>query len=85
MRSHLWNLKLTRIARAAQTRQRFIFLVTGALLSIIGIALRSPVAFISGMLVMGSFASDAQLGSPTSAHVRMWQWLHNNRANRPNG
>lgn len=76
---HLW---FTRIARTARARRRLIFLVIGALLLIIGIALRSITAFISGMLVMGSFAFDAQQGSPTGAHVRTWQWLHKNRAGR---
>jgi thiamine transporter ThiT len=83
MRLHLWNLEFTRITRTVRTRQRLISLVIGALLLIIGMALRSTVAFISGMLVMGSFAFDAQPGTPTSAHVRMWQWLHKNQANRP--
>ncbi len=82
MRLHLWNLEFTRIARTVRTRQRLIFLVIGALLLIIGMALRSTIAFISGMLVMGSFAFDAQQGVPTSAHVRMWQWLHKNQADR---
>jgi thiamine transporter ThiT len=82
MRLHLRNLGFTRIARTARTRRRLIFLVIGALLLIIGVALRSTVAFISGMLVMGSFAFDAQPGTPTGAHVRMWQWLHKNQANR---
>jgi len=31
---------------------------------------------------MGSFAFDAQPASPTVAHVRMWQWLYKNQANR---
>jgi thiamine transporter ThiT len=79
MRSHLW---FARIARTAQARQRLIFLVIGALLLIIGIALRSITAFISGMLVMGSFAFDVQPGTPTGAHVRMWQWLRKNQAGR---
>ena len=83
MRLYLWKLEFMRIARMVRTRQRLIFLVIGALLLIIGLALRSTVAVISGMLVMGSFAFDAQPGNPTSAHVRMWQWLHKDQANRP--
>ena len=82
MRLHLWNPEFTRIARTLRARQRLIFLVFGALLLIIGVALRSTIAFISGMLVMGSFAFDAQPGAPTSAHVRIWQWLYKNQANR---
>ena len=80
MRSQLQNLGFTRIARAARTRQRLIFLAIGALLLIIGVVLRSSVAFVSGMVVMGSFAFDAQQGTPTGAHVRMWQWLYKNQA-----
>jgi hypothetical protein len=72
MRWHLWSL--------ARTRQRLILLVIGALLLIIGIALRSATAFIIGLLLMGSFAFDAQQGSPTSAHVRMWQSQRKDKA-----
>ena len=82
MRSQLQNLGFTRIARAARTRQRLIVLAIGALLLIIGVVLRSGVAFVSGIVVMGSFAFDAQPASPTVAHVRMWQWLYKNQANR---
>ena len=83
MRLHLWNLEFTRIARMARARQRLILLVTGALLLIIGIALRNSIAFVFGIVMMGSFAFDAPQKSPTSAHVRMWQWLHKNQATRP--
>jgi thiamine transporter ThiT len=76
MRSHL-NLEFTRIAQGVRTRQRFIFLAIGALLLITGVALRVTVAVISGLILMGAFASDGQLGSYASAHVRMWQSLHN--------
>ena len=79
MRLHLWSLELTRIARTARARQRLILLVTGALLLIIGIALRNSIAFVFGIVMMGSFAFDAAQGSATSAHVRMWQWLHKNQ------
>jgi thiamine transporter ThiT len=82
MRLHLWNLEFARIARMVRTRQRLVFLVIGALLLIIGVTLRSTIAVISGMLIMGSFAFDAQPGTSTSAHVRMWQWLHKNQADR---
>ena len=82
MRLHLWSLESTRIGRTVRARQRLIFLLIGALLLIIGVALSSPVAFVCGMVLLGSFAFDAQQGSPTSAHVRMWQWLYKNQANR---
>ena len=80
MRLHLWNLEFTRIARAARARRRLILLVTGALVLIIGVALRNATAFICGILVMGSFAFDAPQGSATSAHVRMWQSQRKDKA-----
>ena len=83
MRLHLWSLDFTRIARTARARRRLILLVTGALLFIIGIALRNSIAFVFGIVMMGSFAFDAPQESPESAHVRMWQWLHKNQATRP--
>ena len=83
MRLRLWSAELTRIARMARARQRLILLVTGALLLIIGIALRNSIAFVFGIVMMGSFAFDAPQESPESAHVRMWQWLHKNQATRP--
>ena len=83
MRLPLWSPEFTRIARTARTCQRLIFLATGALLFIIGIALRNSIAFVFGIVMMGSFAFDAPQKSPTSAHVRMWQWLHKNQATRP--
>ena len=83
MRLPLWSPEFTRIARTARTCQRLIFLATGALLFIIGIALRNSIAFVFGIVMMGSFAFDAPQESPESAHVRMWQWLHKNQAGRP--
>jgi thiamine transporter ThiT len=82
MRMDLWHLEFTRIARTVRARQRLVFLVIGALLVITGVALRNITALISGMLVVGSFAYDATPGSPTSAHVRMWQWLYRSRGGR---
>jgi len=62
-----------RFTRTARTRWQPVFLVAGALFLVIGLMLRSSVAFVSGMLVMGSAASDAGQRSPTAA---MWKWLH---------
>jgi hypothetical protein len=65
-----------RFARtAARTRWQPIFLVTGALFVVIGLTLRSSVAFLSGMLAMGSALSGTGLPSPTAAMVRTWTWL----------
>jgi hypothetical protein len=72
-----------RFARTACTRWQPSFLVTGALVLVIGLLLRSSVAFVLGMLVMGSAVSDRGLHSPTAATVRTWMWLHKNRADNP--
>ncbi len=72
----------THIAWEVRARWHAIFLVLGALLIVIGlILLHSTVAFIAGMLMVGS-----SLGgwpgphSPTAATVRTWEWLHKGRA-----
>jgi hypothetical protein len=41
----------------ARARWQPVFLVTGALVLVIGLMLRSSVAFVSGMLMMGSAVS----------------------------
>ena len=70
-------------ARTARTRWQPIFLVAGALVLAIGLILRSSVAFVLGMLVMGSAVPDMALHSPTAATVRTWMWLHKSRAGHP--
>jgi hypothetical protein len=65
-----------RFARTMQTRWQPVFLVAGALSMVIGLMLVSSVAFVSGMLVMGSAASDTGLRSSTAAMVRTWTWLY---------
>ena len=67
-------------ARTARTRWQPIFLVLGALVLVIGLMLRSSVAFVLGMVVVGSAASDIGSHSPTAATVRTWMWLHKSRA-----
>lgn len=66
---------MRRFARTARTRWQPTFLVVGALVLVIGLTLRSSVAFISGMLAMGAAVSDTGLPSPTAAMVRTWAWL----------
>jgi len=66
--------ELILIALTVRTR-RVILLVTGMLLLLAGMALPSAVAFISGMLVLGSFAPQALPFTPETATVRMWQRL----------
>ena len=70
---------VTRLARTAQRRWPLMFLVTGVLLMVIGLMLRSIVAFIVGMLLAGSSA-EGRSQSPTAAMVRMSERLHNRQA-----
>jgi hypothetical protein len=74
---------IRRFARTARTRWQPLFLVIGVLVLVIGLLLRSSVAFVSGMLVAGSAAPDMGLHSPTAAAVRTWMWLQKNRADNP--
>ena len=74
---------IRRFARTAHTRWQPVFLVTGALVLIIGVMLRSSVALVLGMLVMGSAVPDMASHSPTAATVRTWMWLHKSRAGHP--
>ena len=70
---------VTRLTRAVQCRWPLMFLVTGVLLMVIGLLLRSTVAFIVGMLVAGSSAN-GRSQSPEAAMVRMSERLHNRQA-----
>ena len=64
------------IARTIRTRRQLIFLVAGMLLMVGSLALpSSTVAFIVGMLVVGSSAPQALPLTPTTATIRTWQWL----------
>jgi hypothetical protein len=64
-----------RLALAARTRSQPIFLATGALVLVIGLTMRSSVAVVLGMIVMGSAVSGAGPHSPTAAMVHTWMWL----------
>jgi len=82
MRSLRWNLvmwnpsvgpadpygapRLTRIAWALRTRWRPIYLVTGALLVVIGVVLPSGGAFLLGLIVL----LFALLRGPSRSHCR---------------
>ena len=82
MSRHERNPRFTHIVRRARTRQRLILLIIGVVAFIAGIALRNLVVCMCGMLIAGSFAWDALPGSPTSAHVHMWQWLNKTSGHR---
>ena len=71
---------LALIAQVAWTRRRLMLLVAGMLLIVAGAALPSPVAFICGLLVVGSLAPQALASSPEAATVRTWQWLNRDQA-----
>ena len=76
-------LSVIGIRRLARTRWQPIFLVAGALVFVIGLMLRSSVAFVSGMLMMGSAVSGTAPHSPDAAMVHTWMWLHKSRAGNP--
>ena len=76
-------LSVIGIRRLARARWQPIFLVTGALVFVIGLMLRSSVAFVSGMLMMGSAVSGTAPPSPTAARVHTWMWLHKSRTGNP--
>jgi hypothetical protein len=67
----------------ARARWQPVFLVTGALVLVIGLMLRNSVAVVSGLLVMGSAVSDTVPHSPTAAMVHMWMSLHKGRPGNP--
>jgi hypothetical protein len=75
--------QLILIARLIWLRRRLIFLIAGLLLLVGGMALPSIVAFISGLLVVGSFAPQALPGNPESATVHTWQRLDRHQAGHP--
>jgi hypothetical protein len=72
MWSHRWNLAAGRLARTVRTRWRPIFLVTGALLMVVGVVLPGTMAFVPGIVVLGLSAPDAPPLTPTTAMVRGW-------------
>ena len=72
-------LSVTGIRRLARARWQPIFVVTGALVFVIGLMLRSSVAFVSGVLIMGSAVSGTAPPSPTAARVHTWMWLQKSR------
>ena len=76
-------LSVIGIRRLARARWQPVFLITGAVVLVIGLMLRSSVAFVSGMLMMGSAVSGTASPSPTAARVHMWMWLHKSRTGNP--
>jgi len=67
---------------AARASRRPICLVTGALLMVAGLMLPSAVAFIAGLVAVGSSVPDRRLPSVTAARVRTGVWLDKTRAER---
>jgi hypothetical protein len=71
----------THIAWAVRARWQPIFLVVGVLLMITGLMLlHSTVAFIAGVLMVGSAGGVSGPYSPTAAMVRTWEWLYKGHA-----
>jgi hypothetical protein len=71
-------LSVIGIRRLARTRWAPVFL-TGALVFVAGLTLRSSVALMVGLLVMGSAVSGTAPRSPNAAMVRTWMWLNKSR------
>jgi hypothetical protein len=76
-------MRLTRVTRTAGIRWRPVFFVTGALLMVFGLALPGAAGFVPGMLILALSVPDGRPHSPTTAMVRAWVWLHQDRAGRP--
>jgi len=88
MRSLRWNLVVwkpsagpadpfgapgfTHLAWVVRIRWRPIFLITGVLIMVVGLALPSAVAFVAGMLAVGVSVPAGRPHSPTAAMVRAW-------------
>src|SRR5689334_15127177 len=72
-------LSVIGIRRLARTRLQAILLVNGALVFVNGLMVRSSVAFLSGMLMMGSGASDTAVPDPPAGRVQTWMLLHKSR------
>ena len=68
------------LARNVRSHWRPICLVTGGLLMVTGLLLPSTVAFMAGIVAIGSAAPDIQLRSATAARVHTWAWLDKCRA-----
>ena len=96
MRSLRWNLvvwkpsagpadpygapRFAHLAWTVRAHWQPIGLSAGALLMVAGLMLPSTVAFIAGLLAVGSAAPDRRLPSATAARVRTWVWLDKSRA-----
>jgi len=76
-------MRLMRVARTARIRWRPVFFVTGALLMIFGLELPGAAGFVPGMLILALSLPDARPHSPTTAMVRAWEWLREDRAGHP--
>jgi hypothetical protein len=71
----------THIVWAVRARWQPIFLVVGALLMVTGLMLlHSTVAFIAGVLMVGSSGGVPGPHSPTAAMVRTWERLYKDHA-----
>ena len=71
--------RFARLVWAARVRWRPICLVAGGFFMVIGLMMPSTVAFIAGMVAVGSAAPDTRLRSATASRVRTWMWLDKSR------
>ena len=95
LRSFRWNLvvwnpsagpadpsgapRFARLFWTARVHWRPICLAIGMFFLVTGLMLPSTVAFIAGVVAVGSAAPDTRLGSATAARVRTWLWLDKSR------
>ena len=95
LRSFRWNLvvwnpsagpadpsgapRFARLFWTARVHWRPICLVIGIFTMVTGLMKGSTVAFMTGVLAVGSSAPDTRLRSATAARVRTWLWLDKSR------
>ena len=56
-----------------------IGLAGGGIFMIMGLMLPSTVAFVAGLVAVGTSVPDARLRGATAARVRTWMWLDKSR------
>lgn len=67
---------LSRLARTAQTRWRTMFLLTGGLLTVIGIALPNGAVLAPGILILliALLTQTETPGCRAAAQLTQWHW-----------